>query len=213
MIHGVSWKLGRGDWACDDPNASRHCSLSRDGELVATFELTESIRDGAIQQLRQLAKQGFQLCILSGDPDQERVAATATRLGIQAGDVHADLSPEAKAEFISDNGSDSTLFVGDGGNDSLAFRAAGATGTPATGIRAIEGQADFVFTGRGFHAISLLLAKTRRRHRFVGLLFGIALTYNLCAISVCLAGHMNPLLAAIIMPLSSLVTTAIASRV
>ena len=83
---------------------------------------------------------------------------------------------------------------------------------PAISIN-IEGQADFVFTGRGFHAISLLLAKTQRRHHFVALLFGIALTYNICAIGVCLAGHMNPLLAAIIMPLSSIVTTAIAARI
>ncbi|MEM1441617.1 MAG: heavy metal translocating P-type ATPase metal-binding domain-containing protein [Verrucomicrobiota bacterium] len=212
-IDDVIWKLGRGDWAVSAPDASTACTLSRNGESSASFILTESIRDGAIRQLRELAAKGFRLCILSGDPDQQRVAATASLLGIPSEDVHADLSPEKKADFLSSLGKEETLFVGDGGNDSLAFKAASATGTPATGIRAIEAQADFVFTGRGFHAIRLLLTKTKRRHRFVALLFGIALTYNLCAIGVCLAGHMNPLLAAIIMPLSSLVTTAIASRV
>lgn len=213
VIDGVLWKLGRGDWASGDRKAPADCSLTRDGESVATFLLTESIRDGAVKQLRQLARQGYRLCILSGDPDRERVEATASQLGIEPENVFSDLSPEEKADLISKEPAHETLFVGDGGNDSLAFRAASASGTPATGIRAIEGQADFVFTGRGFHAISLLLAKTQRRHHFVALLFGIALTYNICAIGVCLAGHMNPLLAAIIMPLSSIVTTAIAARI
>ncbi|MDF1825290.1 MAG: heavy metal translocating P-type ATPase metal-binding domain-containing protein [Verrucomicrobiales bacterium] len=213
IIDGVTWKLGRGDWACEDSNAAPHCSLSREGELVATFVLTESIRDGAVKQLRQLSHQGYLLRILSGDPDRERVEATATQLGIATGNVFSDLTPEEKAEIISKDPDKSTLFVGDGGNDSLAFRAAAATGTPATGIRAIEGQADFVFTGRGFHAISLLLAKTRRRHRYVAYIFATALVYNLVAVSLCLTGHMNPLLAAVLMPLSSIVTTAMAARV
>lgn len=212
-IDGITWKLGRGDWACDEPGASTHCSLSRDGQLVASFVLTESIRDGAVKQLHQLARQGYLLRILSGDPDHARVKTTAAQLGINSENVFSNLTPEEKAELISKDPERDTLFVGDGGNDSLAFQAAAASGTPATGIRAIEGQADFVFTGRGFHAISLLLTKTQRRHRFVALIFATALTYNLIAVSLCLTGHMNPLLAAVLMPISSIVTTAIAARV
>ncbi|MDF1657710.1 MAG: heavy metal translocating P-type ATPase metal-binding domain-containing protein [Verrucomicrobiales bacterium] len=213
-LEGVTWKLGRRDWACDNSNSKdNHCSLSRDGVAVASFPLTEAIRDGAAQQLRRLAAQGYRLMILSGDPDTARVQFTAKALGIAPERVFSNLSPEDKAEMIQSDAADSTLFVGDGGNDSLAFAAAAASGTPATGIRAIESQADFVFTGRGFHAISHLLDQTKRRNRFVAILFATALTYNICAIGLCLAGLMNPLLAAIIMPLSSIVTTAIAARI
>lgn len=212
---GDTWSLGRDDWSCPEsaPAAGQGCSLSRNGIRLATFHLEEAIRDGAIEQLKSLRDRGYRIRLLSGDPDQERVAATAEKLGLSPENVHANLSPEEKAAFIDAEAPESTLFVGDGGNDGLAFAAAAATGSPATGIRAIENRADFVFTGRGFHAIQLLLDGAKRRRTHVAKIFSVALLYNLCAIGLCLAGLMNPLLAAILMPLSSVVTTAIAARV
>lgn len=206
-----TWRLGRGDWAADLPGEA--CVFSRDGIALATFRFEEAIRDGAVEQLRRLRARGYRLRILSGDPDHERVAATAAKLGLDPGDVHANLTPADKAAFIAADHPDKTLFVGDGGNDGLAFEAAAATGSPATGIRAIENRADFVFTGRGFHAIPLLLDAAARRKQHIARLFTVALIYNLGAIALCLAGLMSPLLAAIMMPLSSLVTTSMAARV
>ncbi len=217
---GDAWSLGRDDWACPEsaPATGQGTSLSRNGIRLATFHLEEAIRDGAIEQLRNLRDRGYRIRLLSGDPDQARVAATAEKLGLSPGNVHANLSPEEKAAFIDAEPPGSTLFVGDGGNDSLAFAAAAATGSPATGspatgIRAIESRADFVFTGRGFHAIQLLLDGAKRRRTHVTKIFTVALLYNLFAVGLCLAGLMSPLLAAIMMPLSSVVTTAMAARV
>jgi Cu2+-exporting ATPase len=214
-VTGETWSLGRDDWACPDspPVTGMGCSLSRNGLRLATFRLEEAIRDGAIEQLKNLRDRGYRIRLLSGDPDQARVAATAEKLGLSPENVHANLSPEEKAAFIAAESPDSTLFVGDGGNDSLAFEAAAATGSPATGIRAIESRADFVFTGRGFHAIQLLLDGAKRRRTHVARIFTVALLYNLFAVGLCLAGLMSPLLAAIMMPLSSVVTTALAARV
>lgn len=215
---GVTWRLGRGEWACPgvggaEPGTGEACLLSRDGVRLAAFRLEEAVRDGAVEQLRALRRRGYRLRILSGDPDAARVALTAAKLGLVDEEVHAGLSPSEKAALIAADAPEETLFVGDGGNDGPAFEAAAVTGSPATGIRAIETRADFVFTGRGFHAIPLLLDAARRRRHFVGRLFVTALLYNIGAIALCLAGWMNPLLAAILMPLSSLVTTAMAARV
>lgn len=214
-VGGGRWRLGRRGWACPeetDPEETG-CTLSKDGVHVATFHIDEAIRDGAIDQMNRLRKHGFNLRILSGDPDLLRVRETAHKLGIPAKDVYANLSAEEKADLITENGGSETLFIGDGGNDSLAFRASGASGTPATGIRAIESQADFVFTGRGFHALSQLIDASVKRKHLVTTIFIVAVAYNIIAVGLCLSGHMNPLLAAVLMPLSSLVTTAIATRV
>lgn len=207
---GATWRLGRGDWAAGLP--AEACVFSRDGVALATFRFEESIRDGAVEQLRRLRARGYRLRVLSGDPDADRVAATAAKLGLDPAEVHANLTPADKAAFIAADRPDKTLFVGDGGNDGPAFEAAAASGSPATGIRAIESRADFVFTGRGFHAIPLLLDAAARRRRRIARLFAVALLYNLGAVALCLAGMMNPLLAAILMPLSSLVTTSMAAR-
>ncbi|MEC5125775.1 heavy metal translocating P-type ATPase metal-binding domain-containing protein [Verrucomicrobiales bacterium BCK34] len=213
---GTQWRLGRDDWATGNQSSREqkgHCVFSKNGTAIARFELGESIRDGAKEELQSLESTGYRIRILSGDPDTTRVQSTASELGLAPDQVYSNLTPEEKATLIADNGSQNSLFIGDGGNDSLALAAAAASGTPATGIKAIESQADFVFTGRGFHAIGLLFEAAKRRRKLILAIFFTAILYNLIAVGICLAGHMNPLLAAILMPLSSIVTTAIAARV
>ncbi len=209
------WRLGRDDWAASKNNTtpSSGCTLSRDGIRVASFHLEESIRDGAAEQIHHLQQDDFGIYIMSGDPDRDRVALTAAKLGLDPEKVFANLSPKDKARLISEQPPDSILFVGDGGNDSLALDAAAASGSPATGVRAVESRADFIFTGRGFHAITQLFSASKRRQHIVTAVFATAILYNLIAVGLCLAGLMNPLLAAVLMPLSSLVTTTIAARI
>lgn len=212
----TQWRLGREDWASESqvPDTQRgHCVFSKNGEVIARFRLDESIRDGAKEELQMLQKAGYRIRILSGDPDAARVENTAFALGLASDQVHSNLTPEAKAAFITEEGPHKSLFIGDGGNDSLALAAAAASGTPATGIKAIESQADFVFTGRGFHAIGQLIEAAKRRRKLIIAIFATAILYNLIAVGICLAGLMNPLLAAILMPLSSIVTTSIAARI
>lgn len=212
----IQWRLGRADWAAESTNSkvkTGHCVFSKNGSVIAQFELGESIRDGAREELQSLEAAGYRIRILSGDPDTTRVQSTASALGLSPNLVFSNLTPEAKADLIEKNGPHKSLFIGDGGNDSLALAAAAASGSPATGIKAIESQADFVFTGRGFHAIGLLFKSARRRRRLIRAIFATAILYNVIAVGICLAGHMNPLLAAILMPLSSIVTTTIAARV
>ncbi len=210
-VNGRQWRLGKASWASNDTSSSATV-FSRDGVPVATFHFNESIRDGAVEQINAFQKAGYQIRILSGDPDRDRVLRTAEMLQLDSAAVLSNFSPEEKATYIKTDSPQTTLFIGDGGNDSLAFDAALCSGTPATGIPAIESKADFVFTGRGFHALGVLFSTARRRQKIVAIVFAVAILYNIAAATVCLAGLMNPLLAAILMPLSSLVTTAIAAR-
>lgn len=106
----------------------------------------------------------------------------------------------------------SVLYVGDGANDSLAFDVAAISGTPVAGGGVLDTKCDFYFLGEGLRAIRWLLDASRRRRRTVRWVVGFALGYNATVVAVCLAGHMNPLLAAVLMPLSSLATLGLASR-
>jgi P-type Cu2+ transporter len=210
------WRLGRRDWACPGPLSAhaqeRGCTLSKNGVTVASFEIAESIRDGAVRQIQNLRARGLDLMVISGDPEGERVLRIARELGLEEEKVFFNQSPEAKAALIRERSPETTLYVGDGGNDRLALKTASVSGSPATGIRAIEGETDFVFTGRGFHVLTLLLETARRRRNLIRVLFTVAILYNAIAIAVCLAGMMNPILAAVLMPLSSIVTSMIATR-
>lgn len=210
---GDRWCFGKQSWATGREVSVDRTVFTRNGEVLAIFEIGESVRAGARDEIDRLHRNGLDVTILSGDPDRDRVNRVGEDLGIPGEKIRASLSANAKADYLAEHDGARTLFVGDGGNDGLAFEQALSSGAPATGIRAIENRADFVFLDRNFRAVGRVLEAAGRRRRIVQLIFATAVVYNLFAVTLCLAGLMNPLLAAVLMPISSLVTTAMASRV
>lgn len=199
-----------GDWMLGKPavGSEHDVELSRKGEVVARFVFRESLRADAIACFARLRAMGLRLVILSGDRP-EKVAEAARVLNIPTRDAHASQLPSDKAEVVAGLDRQDTLFLGDGANDSLAFNAAWTTGTPVVDRSLLEEKADFFFLGRGLGFLPQLLALARKRQRVVRMAFSFSIAYNACAIVVCLTGHMSPLLAAILMPLSSALSLAI----
>ena len=208
MEHGfATWRLGRSEWAAPSAPPSG-CVFSRDGEALAAFHFGEEARDGAREELAALRARGCEVFILSGDR-REKVADMAERLHLPAGHCLGELSPDEKAARVHDLDARDTLYLGDGANDSLAFDAAWISGTPAIDRGLLEQRASFYFLGRGLSGVrSLLDAAAIRRHTARAVVT-FAIAYNAIAIALCLAGKMSPLLAAILMPASSLVSLAI----
>ncbi|MGF1452586.1 MAG: ATPase P, partial [Opitutales bacterium] len=103
------------------------------------------------------------------------------------------------------------LMLGDGLNDSLAFDAAHVRGTPVVDRGLLEPKADFFFLDRGLTGIQTLLRTAQRYRTTVRQMFTFAAAYNIATVTLCLAGMMNPLLAAILMPASSLMTIGMAA--
>jgi len=96
-----------------------------------------------------------------------------------------------------------TLMVGDGLNDSPSFEAALCAATPAVDRPVLPGKADFYFLGDGIAAIGRSLLAARHLRRVVRDNLAIAVLYNVFAVALCLAGVVTPVVAAVIMPLSS----------
>jgi P-type Cu2+ transporter len=208
------WSLGRPGWqpgfplTTDSERPDHDSELRKNGETVARFCFHESLRPDAIAALQSLRAKHFRLVILSGDRP-EKVSAAAKLLGISEEDAHAALQPADKENYVKRLDRHDTLYLGDGANDSLAFNAAWTTGTPVVDRSLLESKADFYFLGHGLRFLPQLLALAKRRQQAVHLAFAFALVYNFCAIAAALTGHMNPLVAAIIMPLSSAISLAI----
>jgi Cu2+-exporting ATPase len=137
----------------------------------------------------------------------ERVAAM---LSLKKGEWQAEMTPDDKARWVRGLNQDDTLFIGDGANDSLALEAAFCGGSPVTGRSFLEHKADFYFLGNSLRFVSTLLEVAHLRQRAVRRVFTFALAYNLGAVVASLGGWMSPLLAAVLMPLSSVATLMLA---
>jgi Cu2+-exporting ATPase len=73
----------------------------------------------------------------------------------------------------------------------------------------LEHKADFYMPGSGLRGLVALFHASRRHEVTTRAVFAFAITYNAAAVTASLAGLMNPLIAAIIMPLSSLASIGI----
>ena len=203
---GSEWRLGRSGWAANGPG---DCIFSRDGSVLARFCLGEEERSDAAEEFARLQTQrGYAIYILSGDR-KEKVARMAKRLGLPEDHCGAEMSPDGKAAWVSAIDQSDTLYIGDGANDSLAFDAAHCTGTPAVDRGLLEHKADFYFLGRGLIGVRALVEMAARRKRTCRAVVGFAIAYNVVAVSLCLVGIMTPLVAAVLMPASSLASLGI----
>ena len=210
------WSLGRAGWsgnsAVEAAATTPGSELRLDGKWVAAFQFSEALRPGAAAMLRRLERRGLALYILSGDhPD--KVATMAEALGLPAAQAHGGLSPEEKSHRVNLVSRQDTLYLGDGANDALAFDAALVTGTPVVDRSLLEAKADFYTLGAGLAFLPPLLKTAAARTIAVRSAFGFALVYNLTTVGFAMSGQMSPLLAAILMPLSSIVSILLVATI
>ncbi len=208
---GTQWSLGQPDWLAQDALApiGARTVLRQNGLLITAFQFVEDVRDDARDSLAALRRRKLDLVILSGD-HAERVMRIAAQLDLAPDAAKAAYSPTEKACWIETHAPDTALMIGDGANDRLAFDQAICRGTPVVDRSILEASADFLFFGRSLRCLPQLFLTASQRRRTVNIVFSLAVAYNIVAVSLCLAGMMHPLLAAILMPLSSILTLAIA---
>jgi Cu2+-exporting ATPase len=201
---GYHYRLGQAAWAAPTAPSvpSADLCFSCDGRPLCTIQTRESLRDDAYKELRALERDGYETFILSGD-HADRVALLARELGVPPERALGQHSPKDKAAFIQAHDRRDILMIGDGVNDSLAVAQAFTSGTPSIDRAVMPSRTDFYFVTAGLGPIRLALRAaqrlaqvTRRNQRF-------AVTYNVLVVCVALLGLMQPWLAAVLMPLSS----------
>ncbi len=181
-----------------------------EGRLVC-FRFQDELRPDAVEAIAALKAQGLSLELLSGD--RPAVAAeVAGTLGIER--WRGNVNPAEKTRRLQElaGAGRRVAMVGDGLNDAPALAAAHASLSPAAASEASQVAADFLFQGERLTPVPDAIALARRSRRLVLQNFTIAISYNLVAVPLGMAGEITPLLAAVFMSCSSLVVTANAMR-
>ncbi len=204
---GLEYKLGAPSWAGAASSEDGDVVFSANGRLVASLLTDEQLRPGAADEIKKLKDEGYQLAILSGDAPS-RVTTLGTSLGMPRELCIGGQSPEQKAIYVREHDPARTLLVGDGLNDQVAMREAACSGTPAVNRPFMASRCDFYFVSPGLHPIAQILRAADTLAKTVRRILAFAITYNLVAVSLAMAGLMKPWIAAVLMPLSSLITLA-----
>jgi len=187
-------------------------AIACDGAMIAIAGLADPIRADAAGALDQLTRLGWTVHLLSGD-DVRVARRVGAALGVPVARCHGAVSPEDKvAAVVAARAHGPAVMVGDGVNDAAALAAASA-GIAVSGAAEIAIEAADVYlrspsigeiaaTAAGAQAT---LATIRRNLRF-------SLVYNIVAGGLAMTGVIHPLIAAAVMPLSSLTVLASSLR-
>lgn len=204
---GHQYRLGAPSWALSVPEGSGDIAFSVDGRLLVSLNTDEQLRPGARAEIERLQSEGYELAILSGDMPT-RVVTLGASLGMPPDRCIGGQKPEQKAAYVRAHDPARTLLVGDGLNDQVAMREAACSGTPAVNRPFMASRCDFYFVSPGLHPVAQVLRASTTLAHVVRRILAFAIAYNLVAVSLAMAGLMKPWVAAVLMPLSSLVTLA-----
>lgn len=206
------------DWAAK--LVSSHAASGRtpvvlvaDDVVRAVAAFSDAIRPEARAALAELRQLGYRFEILSGD-HRAVVAGVANELGIDPAEARGGQSPEAKLSRISELRArgERVIMVGDGVNDAAAMAAANVGVAMHGGAETCLRAADVFTTRDGLTPLVLAARGSRRTLATIRRGIGISLAYNLAGIALAVLGVLSPLVAAIMMPLSSISVVSLALR-
>ncbi|MGE5198369.1 MAG: HAD-IC family P-type ATPase, partial [Rhodospirillaceae bacterium] len=179
-----------------------------DGRVAGVAGIGDALRPDARQTVEALRARGIHVRILSGDhPDV--VARVAASLGLPAEDAIGGLTPERKRDIVSGIAAGSkragaVVMVGDGVNDAAALALADVGIAVHGGTGTSMAAADVVLAREGVAPLVGILDGSRRLRGVIRRNIGFSLCYNAGASVLAIAGLVGPLLAAVLMPASSL---------
>jgi P-type Cu+ transporter len=186
----------------DAPNLASKVFVAIDGNIRGYFSLETSLRKeikGLVARLRERC-----VALLSGDhaTDEARMKT------IFPGHVSLlfDQSPHDKLAYISNlqRSGKKLMMIGDGLNDSGALRQSdvGVAVTDDTGV--FTPACDGILFGTKLGKLDQFLRLSRSATLILKIGFGISFFYNIIALSFAITGYLTPIVAAILMPISSI---------
>ena len=185
---------------------------AQNGIHVAIFALADRLRGDAQQLVDELRSAGIAMTLLSGD--RKPVAeAIAKQLGGM--DVIAEVLPQDKDKVIQrlQQCGAVVAMVGDGINDAPALIRADVGIALGSGTDVSVESADIVLMHNELDKVRLATLLSRRTLRTIKQNIGLSFLYNIIMIPLAMMARVSPLVAAITMPISSLVVIGNAARI
>jgi Cu2+-exporting ATPase len=200
----------RQEAALDVPAHLTPVLIAVGGRIVAAAGFGDPIRADARPAIDALRARGWQVGILSGD--HPRVVATVgAALGVPGEWCVGGAVPEEKLRVVEGGRRGGTVvMVGDGVNDAAAMAAASVGVGVHGGAEACLATADVYLTRPGLMPLVRLTEGAARTMRVIRRNIGFSIAYNIVGATLAVTGTIDPLIAAILMPASSL-TVVLAS--
>lgn len=182
-----------------------------DDTILGFFKIENIYREGLKEVINNFRKHN-KLYLLSGDNESEK--ATLRPIFGNDATLLFNQSPTDKRDFIKkikeDKGSH-VLMIGDGLNDAGALMESDVGLTVADDIFSFSPACEGIIESSKFHKLFEFINFTKSSILVVKISFAISFIYNIIGLFFAVQGILSPIIAAILMPISSISVVAFAT--
>jgi P-type Cu+ transporter len=221
VVNGTSVKIGSASFINQFNNGftsydtGTHVHVMMNEVHMGRFNVSNQYRDGIKDLVTRLNTDGYQLHLLSGDNDSEK--QNLSKIFGSNADLRFGQSPQQKLDFVQQlqgNG-EQVLMIGDGLNDAGALMQSNVGVAVSDNTSQFSPACDAILDGAHVHLLDKFLAFARSGKKIVTASFILSILYNIVGLSFAVQGILSPMVAAILMPASSisivLLVTALSS--
>ena len=157
-----------------------------------------------LEELFEKLSSKYQLYVLSGDNDGDR--AILEKMLPTNTTLVFNQKPEQKLAYIEQLQAqgNNVMMIGDGLNDAGALAQSNVGISLSENVNVFSPACDGIMDASQFSKIGYYLNYAKNAMRTIYMSFGLSLLYNIVGLSFAITGQLSPLVAAIIMPLSSI---------
>lgn len=173
-----------------------------DDTLIGPFQVQHTYRKGVGEMLNNWSRH-YDLFLLSGDNDAAR---SELERYFPADQLHFGQSPHDKLAFVKNLQGEGrkVLMIGDGLNDAGALQQSEVGMVVTEDVNNFTPACDIILSSRQFADLQQVSRYGKATIKVVYLAFVLAFIYNVIGLSFAVQGLLSPLIAAILMPLSSI---------
>jgi len=186
--------------------------VATQSEIVGLIGVADQLRTDALMMVKDLQQQGINITLLSGD---KRVVVNAITAELGDIDRQAEVLPKDKADVVRALQKQGAIvaMVGDGVNDAPALIQADVGIALASGTDVSIESSDIVLSHNELNKVSEARRLASRTLKTIKQNIILSISYNIIMVPLAMMGLVNPLMAAVTMPISSLLVIGNAARI
>jgi Cu+-exporting ATPase len=204
-IDGIKIQIGSADFVGkSEENSIQQTSvhIKINESYYGKYIFNNQYREGLEKLFKNLSI-NYQIKVLSGDNEGE--LDTLSAILPKDTELIFNQKPEQKLEFIKklQQEGKNVMMVGDGLNDAGALAQSNIGISISENVNVFSPACDAILDASEFEKLNYFLKLSKKSIKVIKMSFTLSLIYNIVGLSFAITGNLLPLVAAIIMPLST----------